>query len=425
MKRWLWLALALPGVAEAACTAIGGATTWLPDGPRADAVVIVDGTSIAYAGDRPADLGAPANGAVAWRGRSCGWVDGAGKVLTAGLIETTSGLGLVEIDLEEAANDLDAGEADPIRAAFRAADAYDPLSAAVPVARTGGLTSAIIVPRGGIVSGQAGLVRLVGNTQDDTVVAPFVAMHATFAAASRAEAARQLREILDLAQTYARNPGAWRGDQARTDVSHRDLDAMRAVLDGRVPLLVRADRAADIELALRIAAEYDLRLVIEGGAEAWIVADRLAAAGVPVIVDPFVYGAGGFDQIHGRADNAARLAAAGVRVVISTFETHNARTLRIVAGNAVRGGLDRGAALAAITSNAAAAFGLGDRGRVAPGAVADLALWSGDPLEIATRLEGLWIDGAPASLRTRQSALLDKYRTVPGTPLPPLPPTAD
>src|SRR5690606_1370294 len=157
------------------------------------------------------------------------------------------------------------------------------------------------------------------------------------------------------------------------------------------PLLLHVDRASDLEATLAFADAERVRVVIAGGAEAWLVADALAARRVPVIVDPFVVGAGSFDQLHGRADNAALLHAAGGPVAIGTFATHNARSLRFVAGNAVRGGMPHDAAIAAITRVPAEAFGLAGRGVLRTGAVADLAAWTGDPLEIATRLSGLWL----------------------------------
>jgi imidazolonepropionase-like amidohydrolase len=203
-------------------------------------------------------------------------------------------------------------------------------------------------------------------------------------------------------------------------VSLADLDALQPLLARQVPLAIRVDRAADIEAVLRFAKEQEIRLIIEGGAEAWLVADGLGAAKVPVVLDPYVNGPGSFDEVRGRADNAALLVAAGVPVALSTFQSHNARTLRQEAGNAVRAGLDHTQAIRAITEVPAAIYGLSDRGRLAAGAVADVAVWSGDPLELSTRLSHLVIDGREVSLETRQTRLLERYRTLPGTPLAPL-----
>ena len=118
------------------------------------------------------------------------------------------------------------------------------------------------------------------------------------------------------------------------------------------------------------------------GAEAWMHADALAAAGVPVIVDPLQAGPGSFDETQARADNAAMLHAAGVQVGISSFGRWSAPRLAQIAGNAVRAGLPHEAAIAAVTAVPAAAFGEEDRGVLEVGAIADLVVWSGDPLEL-------------------------------------------
>ena len=193
----------------------------------------------------------------------------------------------------------------------------------------------------------------------------------------------------------------------------RDLRALLPVARGALPLVVAVDRAADIEALLRLTARTPLRLIILGGAEAWQVAGPLAARRVPVIVDPLLAGPGGFDQLAARPDNAALLAAAGVPVMFGTSSSHHVRKLRQLAGNAVRAGLAPGVALDALTRVPAEAFGLADRGRLEVGARADLALWSGDPFELDTRLVGLWIGGAEQALTSRQTALRDRYRHLP------------
>ncbi len=139
---------------------------------------------------------------------------------------------------------------------------------------------------------------------------------------------------------------------------------------------------------------------------------ELAAAKVPVIVYPLAQ-VSTFDEIGAREDNAALLFAAGVAVGISTGDTLNARKLRQVAGNAVRSGLPHDAAIAAITSVPAVALGMGARyGTLAPGKVANLVVWSGDPLELSTRCVEVVIRGRKVSLRNRQTALFEKYRTL-------------
>jgi cytosine/adenosine deaminase-related metal-dependent hydrolase len=148
--------------------------------------------------------------------------------------------------------------------------------------------------------------------------------------------------------------------------------------------------------------------------------DALAEADIAVIINPLIYGPGSFDQREARPDNAQLLAEAGVDVIISTRSAHFARSLRQLAGNAVRGGMDHTAAVRAITSTPARVFGLSDRGEIARGAFANLVIWSGDPLEIGTRVETMLIAGRAVELTSRQTDLFERYRELPGSPVPPL-----
>ena len=389
------------------CVVIDGVNAYLPEGPRPATVIVLGGT-IAHVGPRPADLRL-GDARADWKGRACALVPGGGKTLTAGLIATGTQLGIVEIGLESDTRDDDAGDADPIRASMRVSDGYNPRATAIPVTRLGGVTSAEIEPGGGRISGRAGFVSLAGTSNAASVIKPVVAMRVGLDGALPG-ALDDLRQILDAARRYAAKRAAWGpADIAPDGVTALDLEALQPVLRGEVPLIAGADRAVDIEAWVRFGQDERVRVIVDGGAEAWLVAGPLAAAGVPVIVDPYVYGPGGFDQVYGRPDNAARLVAAGVLVVIGAHDTANARNLRQAAGNAVRGGLDHTAAITAITAAPAAVFGLPERGRIAPGAVADLVLWSGDPLEISSAAEHVWIGGVDQPLISRQTLLRDKY----------------
>jgi imidazolonepropionase-like amidohydrolase len=415
MIAW-WVAAAWAGT----CTVFEGAdAVYTPDGPRSDVTVVVaDGRFAAVGAVAVERAGAEAR----WAGRTCGWVDARGRQLTPGLIEANGQIGLLELDLEPATHDDDGG-GDPIRAALRVADGYDPDSVVVDIQRVAGVTGEVTHPSGGLVSGQAAYVQLWGDSQAETVVAPSVAVDVQLrASASRAQDWSDLSALLDDAATYRAQRAAYdRGATRELAGTRLDLEALIPVLDRRVPLVVGADRAPDIEALLRFQRQFGVRVVLRGGAEAWRWASALAAAQIPVIVDPTVVGPGSVDQIAGRADNAAILAAAGVPVVISTFGTHNARNLRQYAGNAWRAGLGHDAAVRAITQAPADAFGLADRGRIAVGAVADLVLWNGDPLELSTWATEVWVAGAATPLVSRQTLLRDRYRTLPGTPAPALP----
>jgi imidazolonepropionase-like amidohydrolase len=172
------------------------------------------------------------------------------------------------------------------------------------------------------------------------------------------------------------------------------------------------NRAADIVQLLRWSKRNNVRIAISGGVEAWKVADQLAAAKVPVFVDTLADLPGDFDQIGATLENAARLHAAGVAVGFSQAgdASHNARKVRQLAGNAVANGMPWDAALAGLTSVPARALGLGDQlGSIAVGRRADLVLWNGDPLELTSLPDQVWLDGKAQPMRSRQTELRDRY----------------
>jgi imidazolonepropionase-like amidohydrolase len=346
-------------------------------------------------------------------------VDAKGLVVTPGLCDPLTSVGLVEVDLEKTTKDDTQGGQDRIRAAFRAADGYNPSSSVVGVTRAEGVTSVGVVPTGGLVSGQSAWADLDGATATDALAAAPLALHVHLESGAdpdggHATAILRVREAFDDARTFARVRAAWERNQSRPFAPSRlDLEALARALDGRLPVVFHVDRAADILSALAVAKEFKLRPVIAGGAESWRVALQLKAAKVPVIVYPLSSGPDSFDALGAREDTAARLHAAGVDVAISTAETHNARKLRQVAGNAVRGGLPHAAAISAITRAPAEALGLGDRyGTIAKGKVGNVVVWTGDPLELSSTARDVWIRGRRVSLANRQSALRDKYRRL-------------
>jgi imidazolonepropionase-like amidohydrolase len=393
--------------ADDGCTALTGATLHLPDG-ESSGTLVLDGGKVADVGEQ------------AKVPRGCREVDVRGNQITAGLVESRTQIGLVEISLESGTRDGALDRDDPVRAGFRAVDGYNPLSSLIAVTRLGGLTSAVIAPDGGLVSGQGAWVDLAGLSQGAAVVAPQVAMVARIGGPVGGTVL-DLRELFDVAQQYREGGADSLGRlHVPESISRVDLESLAPVLDGAMPLVIGADRAADIEALLRLAARFELRLIIAGGAEAWMLAPELARREIPVIVDPLVYGPGSFDQLHARPDNAALLHEAGASVIISGYDSHNARKLRQLAGNAVRAGLDHGAAIRAITEAPARAFGMDDYGRLERGAVANVVVWSGDPLEISTRLTHLFIRGSEVPLDSRQEELFRRYRRLPGTPAPAL-----
>ena len=173
-------------------------------------------------------------------------------------------------------------------------------------------------------------------------------------------------------------------------------------------MVFKVNRASDILQTIDFAQRHGFKAVIDGGAEAWMVAEELAAADVPVLLDPLVNLPGSFDSLGARLDNAALLYAAGVDIAFSGAESHNARKTRQLAGNAVANGLPWEAGLAALTASPSAIFGV-DNGRLRQGAKADLVLWSGDPLEVTTAADAVIMGGRLDDMTSRQTRLRDRY----------------
>ncbi|MFW6088153.1 MAG: amidohydrolase family protein [Gemmatimonadota bacterium] len=345
-------------------------------------------------------------------------LDASGTVVTPGLIDTGSNLGLTEVGAVDDTRDYSLGADDPIRAAFDVTDGINPNSSLIPINRLLGVTTALTSPSGGLIAGRAAMIDLAGATVGEMVVRPRAAMMASFdaddAGGARGGVSLRLREVLDDARFWRDNRAAFDRGAARSLAASRlDLEALQPVLDGDMPFVVTVDRASDIEAVLRIAADYDLDLVIRSGAEAWMVAGELAAADVPVILRPLTNAPSSFARLGARFDNTALLRAAGVPVMLTSFETHQAGDLTWQAGNAVRAGLEWADALRAVTLAPATAFGVGDDyGSLEAGKVANLVVWSGDPFELSSRPLHVMIRGEFVPATSRQRELFERYREI-------------
>ena len=345
-------------------------------------------------------------------------VDAKGRPLTPGLFAGLTGLGIEEVSGEPATVDANlalgamvpAHEGSSWRPEFDVDVAFNPRSAAIAVSRVEGLTFTVLspgsLPGGSFVAGQ-GSATLLDGSYDAALPGSrslFVSLGGGAAELSGGSRAGQWM-LLEQAMAEAR---AGSGDGLLTRAGRTSL--ARYLAGGRV--VFHVDRAADIRQVLKFSARHGIRPVIVGGSEAWRVAAELKAASVPVFVDALANLPSSFDALGASLENAARLHRAGVQVGFTQGgdATHNARKIRQLAGTAVAYGLPWEAGLAGLTSVPAQVFGLsGTRGRIEVGQVADLVLWSGDPLEVNTLAEQVWFAGKPASMRSRQTELRDRY----------------
>src|SRR5438034_1186642 len=236
------------------------------------------------------------------------------------------------------------------------------------------------------------------------------------AGGSRAAVAERLRGVFRDALEYERRKTDFsRAQMQALSASARDLDALLPVLHGRVALIAYANRRSDIETALRLAKDFKLKLILAGAAEGWEVAAAIAAAGVPVLVEP-LSNIPGYDALGIRYGNAGIMAKAGVKVALLEPDTHKSRNLRQQAGNAVSYGMTWNQALRAVTLSPAEIFGVADRyGSLEPGKVANVVVWSGDPFEFTTGVEHVLIRGKEIPLKSRQTELLERYKKLPPT----------
>ncbi len=350
-------------------------------------------------------------------------IDAHGKPVTPGLMASWTQLGIEEVQLVNETNDSAPNQALD-SAAFDTADAINPASTLIPVARIAGITRSLTGPAdcGDVFCGTATVIHL-GNGPDLIVkkqagvlveLEPNGGAHQTN---SRPDIWVKFREVMDDAREYlAQRGGYHRPGGARDQRSNRvDLDALAPVIQGKEPLIVHVERASTIRQILGYTQANKLRLIIVGGGEAWQVAKELAAAHVPVVIDNDLNLPGSFSDLGATLKGVARLDAAGVTVA---FQPQNdnpaqyARTLTQIAGNAVANGMPWDHALAAITRNPAQIWGIDSAyGTLETGKDADVVIWDGDPLNLSMPT-AVFVKGANIPLVSRQTKLRDRYRDL-------------
>ena len=457
MKRLLLIAALLAGAAvplNAQTIAIVRGTVALGDGsePIQNGTVIIRNGRIVDAGYQ---IGVPAGAEV---------IDATGKWVTPGIVAGFSRLGLSEVDLSADGTTDDSASGGPFSAAIDVAPAINPLSSTIAVNRADGVTRAIVAPNAArnIFAGQGAVIDTgadmspitrarrfqfveFGETGADKAGGSRASAHVLFRNALREAAelrrfatpvsSARAREV-ELAEPIVRDPNESRltGPNARRSedvlLTRFDAAALVPVLQGRQYLLVHVERASDILQVLGLNREFPaLRLVLVGATEGWTVADRIAAANVPVIASAVNDLPASFEMIAATQSNVGRMRAAGVKVSIGMIDDNDTRYLfneRQYAGNLVAlaklpgaTGVSWGEALAMITSRSAEAIGMGGEiGSLAAGRRGDVVIWSGDPLENSSAAEMVWIDGVRQPLETRQTKLRDRYRSLERRELP-------
>jgi imidazolonepropionase-like amidohydrolase len=342
-------------------------------------------------------------------------IDAKGGVLTPGFIASKNLLGLVEVGAVSSTRDSSDKKAD---ITFDASLAFNPKSTLIPYTRKGGITTNVVMPYGGegVLVGQSFVVNLSGEF--DSVIVSNNAVIGHFGSKSKGSRAMSLQTLAnELEDAQKALTKAKESKKDNKDKKSKPKDIKRAqkvindVVTGEKTLLAYADRATDILALLALKQQYNLDLVLVGARDAVWVSDEIAKANVPVMTNGIANLPNSFDSLQSSLDNVARLTAAGIKVIITTSgESYNINQLRFDAGVAVANGLSKADALAAVTANVADTFKL-DSGRIVVGKSADLVLWSGDPFEISTQVNAMWINGEKVSTQSRQDALRNRYMT--------------
>jgi len=340
-----------------------------------------------------------------------------GAWITPGIFASVSNLGLVEVGAVRGSNNIRADKIDA-SVRIRAADSFNPNSSLIAISRGGGVTAAAVLP--GSSSDLFGGIGSVVSTDGtyDSILEDKAFIFVNFAGGSdktggtKGAAMAFLRSSIEDARNYStRFKGPKDGDTLR----RADARALRDAVQGRVPLIVAADRAVDlVNLATLKSENPSMRMHIVGAAEGWMVADKLAEANIGVMVDPMENLPFDFDSLGSRADNVQRLKAAGVQTAIMArsktgAQAHNLKILTQHAGNAVANGLPWNDAFQSITSIPAEMYGFGELGELSVGQTANLVVWDGDPLEAMSTPIAVIIDGQVQSMTSRQTELRDRY----------------
>ena len=361
-------------------------------------------------------------------------IDGTGLSVYPGMIDAGTNMGLVEVP-QGANGTVDTAEVGDQNPNAKAITAVNPHSAHIAVTRVEGITTTLSAPTGGLISGQAALINLLGTAQKEMAVTPHMALVINYpriggggggfggfqppanlseTLTANERRLEEIRKMLRDAEAYGRAQNAYAKDNSlpRPD-RNVVLEPLVPYVRGEHPVIFRADREAEIRGAIRFAEEMKLKPIILGGNDAWKVATLLKEKNVPVILT-------GIFSLPSREDDAydtlyeqpAKLQQTGVRYAISTGDAGaEVRNLAQYAGMAAAYGLSKADAVKAVTLYPAQIMNVADRlGSIEAGKMANLVVTDGDLLEIRTRIRYLFIDGRPVVLTSRHTELNDAFK---------------
>ena len=337
-----------------------------------------------------------------------------GKILTPGFIAPFSHMGLIEIEMIPETRD---DSSSLYTAGFSISHSFNPASTLIPYNLNGGITTAISAPQSWrLFKGLGSAFSLSGKP--GSIVKKDLALFASLDTGKESKSANILlvQDSLKLARIFDEKSDFEFNNNIPDSIkySKRDLLSLKRVANKEIPLVISVDRASDIIALIEFSKAEDIKLVIMGASEGWMVAQELSEANIPVIIEPINNLPSSFDKLGSKLENASILQEKGVKILINSdrYETHNAHLSRQGAGTAVSYGLPWNEAIKALTYNISSTFGLNGKGAIKEGFDADLIIWDSDPLEVTSFPDKIYIEGELMSPETRSKMLRDRYLKI-------------
>lgn len=354
-------------------------------------------------------------------------IDVPGMTVYPGLIDSETQLGLTEISADQMTNDY-LEPSDEIFPNLHVADAFHAESTLIPITRVNGITNAIVAPgERDTLPGQDAFIQLDGRIASDMLLIRDIALPLNFTGEQRRNEswekakfpftrmgmAAQLRQALLDAQDYERKLDRWKkkGDTGEPFKHDLKLEALLPYLHSERPVVLAAEDPSDLETAISVAREFNLKVILNHLARTAEALDYVASLKLPVIVGPIYEEPKETERYDTVFRLPAELYRRGVKIAFASYDAHNARNLPYAAGYAVAYGLPYDEALKALTLNPAEIWGVADQyGSLDVGKMANVVVADGDPLDVKAEVKMVFIQGRQTSMETRQKRLYEQYK---------------
>ena len=405
----------------------GGKIMTITKGVIENGVLVMEGGKITAVGG--ANTAIPKNAKV---------IDAAGMTIYPGLIDSQTRLGLTEISAVDMSNDL-IEPSDEITPQMHVYEAFHAETELIPVARYNGITNAIVAPtQRNTIPGQMSFIKLDGKDGEDMMKVKDIALSMNFTGDQRRNEsfqnakypmtrmgmAAQLRQAFIDAQDYAqkwadyekkgaegdKGDGDKKKDKATPPKRDLKLEALVPYLQGKKPVLLAAEQPGDAQVALSLAKEFNLKVILMGLQRSQNIYDEIAATKLPVIVGDIYENPRNNERYDAMFKVPGELAKRGVKIAFASFDSHQVRNLPYAAGYAVAFGLPYDEALKALTINPAEIWGVADQlGSLEVGKAANVVVANGDPLDVRTDVKRVFIEGREIPMEDKQTRLRDQY----------------